>query len=37
MHLLQSLEDEKVEALCVSIEAEKEAARAASESKSSSS
>lgn len=35
--LLQSLEDDKVEALCVAIEAEKEAARAASESKSSSS
>lgn len=35
--LLQSLEDDKVEALCVAIEAEKEAARAAGESKSSSS
>lgn len=33
---LQSLEDDKVEALCVAIEAEKEAARAAGESKSSS-
>ncbi|GAB9466392.1 Proteasome subunit alpha type-7, threonine protease family t01a [Globisporangium polare] len=35
--VISSLEDDKVEALCVAIEAEKEAARAAGESKSSSS